>query len=261
MKLILRKRAEVVLEYLIRNERISVGRTEGNDVRIDDLKVSETHALFSKKEGKYFIEDLKTSFGTFLNGQKVSSQEVREGDEIGLGEHVLMLWPEKKDTPLQPLPKLYYLAGIHGKFMGRKYILLRGETKIGRSDDLNDIILSGNIDPTVSRRHTTIMWNAGDRLILTDRRSRNRTFVNNVQVNETDEIPVSPGDEILIGKSIFRFFEEGKDRWGPPSKSAPFFVKLQYIIRFGFLLILFLGGAYFSFMGMKGTKILNPPPG
>jgi FHA domain len=63
-----------------------VGRARDNDLVLRDAEVSRTHARFESRNGIVYVDDLDSSNGTFLNGQRVSeSIEVREGDRIDVG--------------------------------------------------------------------------------------------------------------------------------------------------------------------------------
>jgi pSer/pThr/pTyr-binding forkhead associated (FHA) protein len=63
-----------------------VGRARDNDLVLRDAEVSRTHARFESRGGIVYVDDLDSSNGTFLNGQRVSeSIEVREGDRIDVG--------------------------------------------------------------------------------------------------------------------------------------------------------------------------------
>ena len=82
------------LEILERGERRAevlrppavVGRTREAEVFLRDSEVSRRHARFDAHGGVVYLEDLKSSNGTFLNGHRVSeSIEIREGDEIDVG--------------------------------------------------------------------------------------------------------------------------------------------------------------------------------
>jgi FHA domain len=63
-----------------------VGRARDNELVLRDAEVSRTHARFESRNGIVYVDDLGSSNGTFLNGQRVSeSIEVREGDRIDVG--------------------------------------------------------------------------------------------------------------------------------------------------------------------------------
>jgi hypothetical protein len=63
-----------------------VGRARDNDLVLRDAEVSRTHVRFESRNGIVYVDDLGSSNGTFLNGQRVAeSIEVREGDRIDVG--------------------------------------------------------------------------------------------------------------------------------------------------------------------------------
>ncbi|MFC9504545.1 FHA domain-containing protein [Streptomyces sp. NPDC057002] len=65
---------------------VHIGRATDNDLVIDDLVVSRRHAeLRALPDGTYEITDLGSHNGTYLNGSRVSSAPVRQGDIVGIG--------------------------------------------------------------------------------------------------------------------------------------------------------------------------------
>ena len=67
----------------IRTSEAMIGRGAGLDVRVvSDTVVSRTHARLRCAEGKVSIEDLQSSFGTFVGGEKISGPRTLEEDDI-----------------------------------------------------------------------------------------------------------------------------------------------------------------------------------
>jgi diguanylate cyclase (GGDEF)-like protein len=67
-----------------------VGRGTEADVWVDDGGVSRRHArLTCRSDGRYFLEDLGSTNGTFLGGQRIDLCEIKSGDRIQLGPHVV----------------------------------------------------------------------------------------------------------------------------------------------------------------------------
>ena len=63
-----------------------LGRTPEADVYLRDPEVSRRHARFETHNGAVYVEDRKSSNGTFLNGRRITEAiELREGDEIDVG--------------------------------------------------------------------------------------------------------------------------------------------------------------------------------
>jgi hypothetical protein len=78
-------------ELLISKEKTSIGRAEGSDIGLfGDSGVEKTHAHIVLDGGRYFLEDLKTPGGTFVNDQKVEGKApLKTGDLIRVGKSVL----------------------------------------------------------------------------------------------------------------------------------------------------------------------------
>ncbi|MDK7354629.1 FHA domain-containing protein [Peptoniphilus harei] len=75
-------------EYYVIEGDISLGRSSRNDVVIKDKFVSKNHLLIREKNQRYYLEDLGSANGTFLNGVKIDPNELIElqnNDKIGVG--------------------------------------------------------------------------------------------------------------------------------------------------------------------------------
>ena len=69
---------------------VSIGRTPDNSVSLDNKGVSSHHAIITQKENTYFIEDINSTNGTFVNGQRVTlKQPLSFGDSIDICKHTL----------------------------------------------------------------------------------------------------------------------------------------------------------------------------
>lgn len=82
------------VHFEIDKEVVFVGRSAVNDINILDETVSRKHLKIVHVEGCYFVEDLKTTNGTIVNGELLDagfSRLLTEGDRIQLGFTVLHL--------------------------------------------------------------------------------------------------------------------------------------------------------------------------
>ncbi|MEM7287797.1 MAG: FHA domain-containing protein [Actinomycetota bacterium] len=81
--------AELVGTHALASE-MTMGRAPGCTIVVDDTYVSQLHARVFKGEDGWYVEDIGSTNGTFLNGdQLTSSRRVRRGDRIQLGNAVM----------------------------------------------------------------------------------------------------------------------------------------------------------------------------
>ena len=68
---------------------LTIGRVAGNDIVVDDLLASRRHASIRRLAGGRFeVVDLGSTNGTFVNGRRVHTAQLQEGDLISVGGHV-----------------------------------------------------------------------------------------------------------------------------------------------------------------------------
>jgi len=75
-------------EYYVIDDNMTLGRSSKNDIVIKDKFVSKNHLKIIVKNQGYYIEDLGSANGTFLNGMQVDPNELIElqnNDKIGVG--------------------------------------------------------------------------------------------------------------------------------------------------------------------------------
>ena len=88
-KLILSFNGKPVNEYELDKELLTIGRRPGNDIHIDNLAVSGTHAKILTILNDSFIEDLSSTNGTLINDERITKHALRNGDKVIIGKHVL----------------------------------------------------------------------------------------------------------------------------------------------------------------------------
>ncbi|MBP8707191.1 MAG: VWA domain-containing protein [Caldisericia bacterium] len=68
------------------DEPTSIGRNTSNDIVINDESVTEVHCKIFKNNNSYFIRDIASLNGTFLNNKRIENEELHDGDFIKIGE-------------------------------------------------------------------------------------------------------------------------------------------------------------------------------
>ncbi len=65
---------------------MTVGRGLNNDLIVEDPRVSRQHAQLRYRSRRYFIGDLGSTNGTYVNGTQVTTDQVlRDGDTVSFG--------------------------------------------------------------------------------------------------------------------------------------------------------------------------------
>src|ERR1700737_1683778 len=69
---------------------LTIGREEGNLLRLNDERVSRFHAKVQQDNGDVILTDLESTNGTRVNGASVQIRRLRPGDQIGIGRSMLL---------------------------------------------------------------------------------------------------------------------------------------------------------------------------
>ena len=71
-------------------ERFTIGRKADNTLAIEDPAISGHHAQIVKIQAVFFLEDLKSTNGTAINGRPITRHQLRDADVIAIGQHRLV---------------------------------------------------------------------------------------------------------------------------------------------------------------------------
>ena len=187
-KLILNQGTASFPEFELTRPEIIIGRDSNVDVVISSPVVSHRHARLKQEGEEYVLEDLGSSNGTYLNGQRlVGRRPLKSGDQVRLGASITLTYettlssPETVVRAAPPIafggsqtvvgedpqllvkaspPKL--IVSIAGG-SSQTHILTRATLTIGRVEG-NDIVISS---PIVSRQHARLeQVSGGYRLVV-----------------------------------------------------------------------------------------------
>ena len=79
--------------YALDSDQIGIGRDSSNDISVNDAEVSRRHARLTFQGGKYVLEDMGSTNGTFVNGQRLTGPRVlKSGEVISLGEQIVFVY-------------------------------------------------------------------------------------------------------------------------------------------------------------------------
>ena len=76
--------------FLLDQDATTVGRSTDGDVFLDDVTVSRKHAIFERRAGgAWFVRDVGSLNGTYVNGEQVDETKLASGDEVQIGRFKL----------------------------------------------------------------------------------------------------------------------------------------------------------------------------
>jgi hypothetical protein len=75
---------------------VTIGREEGNSLRLNDERVSRFHAKVQFDNGEIILTDLESTNGTRVNGNVVQIRRLRPGDRISVGRSLLLFGSEEE---------------------------------------------------------------------------------------------------------------------------------------------------------------------
>ncbi len=158
-----------------------IGAAPEADIRVDLPTVSSTHARLTRVGRAYVLEDLDSSAGTFVDGNRIQHQTVDSSSEISLGR--------KYVTTLDALLRL---AGSEPSV---EEPLVDEETwLIGAAEDV-----AIRIDaPAVSSLHASLI-RRGSEFVLRDNQSTNGTYVGGERI---DECAIDAASQITFGRKM-----------------------------------------------------------
>ena len=217
-------RIKVTVERLPGGERrvfgqqvIRIGRDPTAELAFDpqrDLLVSYNHAKIMILDGKAVLFDTESTNGTFIDGQRISRQELVGGEEIelGLGGPRVRVHLETEEVVVPAAragrPDLPSKATVYGSALPVRNLSLGEAAKLGEHpladrleigrDEGNAIVLDSMY---VSQRHARVeSQNGAYRLV--DAGSANGTYVDGERVSDT---VLTPGTEFNVGPYILKF--------------------------------------------------------
>jgi len=79
-------------KFEIPYREILIGRGSESDIKIQDLKASRKHAVITYYQNKFYIKDLNSKNGTYLNGRKIQTEVLNNGDEIRVGDYIIKFY-------------------------------------------------------------------------------------------------------------------------------------------------------------------------
>lgn len=83
--------------FLLDTDLSKAGRHPNADIFLDDVTVSRKHAEFSRQGKSFEVRDLASLNGTYLNGVRIDSAALSNGDEVQIGKFKLTFYSSPAD--------------------------------------------------------------------------------------------------------------------------------------------------------------------
>src|SRR5690606_14218971 len=232
---------------LVRDE-LTIGRKEGNAVRLTERNVSRRHARIRRDGDGFIVEDLDSYNGVFLNDERIQGQvRLKPGDRLRIGEYRFALDADGAaptadaggsidmdfggdDLAVAPSR----LVMLTPPAAGAVYAVGDG-MRLGRAEDLEIWVNHRSI----SREHVRFVERDGH-LYVEDLSSANGITVNG---QPCASAPLSSGDVLGLGQVRFRFVPRGEDYQFEPEaseevKEAPSSAGLRSALVLGGVVVL-----------------------
>ena len=188
---------------LLRDE-ITIGRQEGNTIRLTERNVSRSHARLLSRNGCYIVEDLGSYNGVTVNGERIDARaELAAGDQLGIGDYDLAFQSDvvaTANTMPSPKPKSQppaRLVVLSEPAAGAEFTLTKPALRIGRDERL-DIWINHK---SISHEHAEVQVDDG-KVTVFDLESANGMRVNGVAASRAI---LDAGDVLELGQVRFRF--------------------------------------------------------
>ncbi len=100
-KLVIHKDGKFLDSRILNKDVITIGRDSNSDIQLDDASVSRRHASLTRINNQYFVEDLGSTNGTYLNKKKVSMHILKNGDKIIIGHFLVNFEGEQEKDDVE----------------------------------------------------------------------------------------------------------------------------------------------------------------
>ncbi|MBF0369763.1 MAG: FHA domain-containing protein [Magnetococcales bacterium] len=89
-KVIIKFKGVIRGEVTLSKTATAIGRTQENEITLENLAVSRSHAIIMRKGEQFVLEDLESRNGTYVNGKRIHNHPLNDGDSILVGKHNLL---------------------------------------------------------------------------------------------------------------------------------------------------------------------------
>ncbi len=220
-KLLLKFESSVIKEINLDKSSFTIGRKDDNDITLNHTTVSGHHCKVYDAGGKFFVEDLGSTNGTFLNGKKiVKSAGLRQNDAIGIIKYTLIFVEDGKkvgdlpegSTRIKSIPPkaqtrvTAFLEVLEGAVDKQEYEITATSTYLGKSNQANIPIKGSGIFGKAPDMAAVITMRSDGFFLMPIKENFAKHNGNPLKIKVT----LKDDDTIEAGGTKFRFFIKEK---------------------------------------------------
>src|ERR1700730_434040 len=113
---------------------VTIGREEGNVLRLNDERISRFHAKVQADNGEIILTDLESTNGTRVNGNVVQIRRLRAGDKVGIGRSILLFGSEEEIAARHAQLNCNQLTEVDSQLAGDMPATVAGEALASQFD-------------------------------------------------------------------------------------------------------------------------------
>lgn len=233
IKLLLKFNGALVKEVTVDKSEMLVGRKSSNDLVIDNPAVSGLHCRVFKEGTAYWVEDLKSTNGTFLRDRRVDREVLHHKDELAIAKHTVEFYNDEEVAAPKTSGRGAPISSDATVIMAAPPPTPKGPERVGHLRTL----AGGNSQPTPLNQMTTYIGKSdqaqvklkglfapdlaacvakkSDGYYLTALKEK-AVKVNGDVLRDQAQVPLKEGDLIDVGTLKLLFFLQ--DPFGPAEK-------------------------------------------
>ncbi|HEU4685296.1 MAG TPA: FHA domain-containing protein [Nitrospira sp.] len=198
----------------------TIGRKAGNDLPIEDHTVSGRHAKVVKVQSVYFLEDLKSTNGTWVNGKRIERHQLRDADVITIGQHRIIFQEPASpmaavSTPSAEMEQTMIIGGREQSTpsgsLGAKILVTEGKTDRLEYHLTQSVALIGSqhgaaikLTGWFAPKSAAQIFQRGGAYFISCAQESRRVFVNGQEISGQQQL--KNGDQVEVANIAFTFY-------------------------------------------------------
>ncbi len=215
---------KTVVPIVREDVEITIGRQEGNTIRLTERNVSRKHARLARKSGMVSIEDLGSFNGIKVNGDRIQGvYQLKEGDLVQIGDYDLAIQSEEQKAPVGPAAQAAASAPTQQEMVAAdegatlQTELPEGEERApsAKKHDSTAVISGAQLRATKTRKVVDIPAEEAPRLLLTTTELAGREYAcirSELKIGRTDDNDIAI-DHRSISRNHCKVVREEDGEW------------------------------------------------